>query len=222
MISRIESVETGAEARVMKNLRLRYENDGFAFTEHPSAVALPDFFGGYLPDAIAVKGDDKIAIEVKPRLAPTTAPKLAEIKQLFDGRRDWRLHVVFTNPDPLQALALPLPPPGAIREGIAEARALAGAGHLRAAFLMGWSLLEAVTRAKLREAAGPGYATGTVVQTAAMRGLISPETARGLRDLIALRNRVAHGDLSAQPESAEVERVLAAVEEALAADEPVS
>jgi len=220
MISRIESVETGAEARVMRNLRLRYESDGFAFTEQPGATALPDFFGGYRPDAIAVRGDERIAIEVKPRLAPTTAPKLAKIKRLFDGREDWRLHVVFTNPDALQALALPLSPPEAIRDRVAEARALVGAGHSRAAFLMGWTLLEAATRAKLREAAGPGRATGTVVETAAMHGLIDPETARGLRDLVALKNRVAHGDLSSEPEAEGVERVLDAVEEALTAEAP--
>jgi len=185
MISRIESVTTGAEERVMQALRARYEGDGFAFTEHPGAATLPDFFGGYVPDAVAVKGDDKIAIEVKPRRGAATEPALAAIDRLFEGRPDWRLHVVFTNPNPLQTLAIPLSSARTISDGVAEARALAAEGHMRAAFVMGWSQLEAALRLQRREAEGPGRVPGAVVETAAMYGLIDPDTARDLRVLIA-------------------------------------
>jgi REase_AHJR-like len=222
MISRIESVATGTEAQVMKTLRARYEGDGFVFTDHPRAATLPDFFGGYTPDAIAVKGDEKIVIEVKSRQRPSSEPVLTAVNRLFEGHPDWRLHIVFTNPDPLQELALPLPPLMAIRDGISEARTLIVEGHLRAAFVMGWSLLEAALRAQRREASGPGRPPSAVVETAAMNGLIDPDTARGLRDLIALRNRLVHGDLSAQPEAVQVERLLAGVEEALNAEAPAS
>jgi uncharacterized protein YutE (UPF0331/DUF86 family) len=57
---------------------------------------------------------------------------------------------------------------------------------------------------------------GTVVQTLAMDGYIAPDTERRMRELIALRNQIVHGDVVAEPAAEDVNLVLTAVEEILA------
>jgi hypothetical protein len=42
-----------------------YEAEGFSVFLHPAREMLPPFMRGYQPDAIAVKDDEKIAIEIK-------------------------------------------------------------------------------------------------------------------------------------------------------------
>ncbi len=73
-------------------------------------------------------------------------------------------------------------------------------------------------RAYSEDAAG-AHSPGTVVQALAMKGVIEPETECALRSLIALRNRIVHGDLAADPRADDVAPVLAAVDMALS-EEP--
>jgi uncharacterized protein YutE (UPF0331/DUF86 family) len=96
--------------------------------------------------------------------------------------------------------------------------ALDAGGHHRAAFLMAWPLLEAaLLHALSDDATGGARTSGAVVQALAMNGFIQPETEHRMRPLVDLRNKVAHGDLSAEPTAEDVQLVLAAIEETLAA-----
>ncbi|VUF12102.1 hypothetical protein [Methylobacterium dankookense] len=201
------------ETQFMERLRGRYEDAGFRFTLHPRAEQLPDFLGSYLPDALAEKPGRNIVIEVKDRPGPSSDHSLQDIRGLFDGHPDWHLHVAFIGGDPLQSLVLDTAAPELLRSHIEEVRDLRRAGHRRAAFIMAWSLLETALRLREEEAEGRARAPGTLVQTLAMQGYIEPETERRGRGLIDLRNRIVHGDLMAEPTDADIEQVLAAVEE---------
>ena len=53
-----------------------------------------------------------------------------------------------------------------------------------------------------------------------MNGYIEPEVENRLRTLIDLRNRIAHGDLDAEPATPDIEQVLSAVEETLSTGRP--
>ncbi len=205
------------EAQFLERLRLRYESEGYEFIVTPSRAALPPFFGSYEPDAIAQKVGSNVAIEVKRHESPTTDRALQEIRRLFDGHSDWKLNVVFMASEPLQSVNIPRVEPSTIRGRIDEVKTLCSIGHLRAGFILAWSLLEAAFRTLGGEEINRPRTPGTVVQTLAMNGYIDTIVERQLRILIDLRNRIVHGDVDAEPTVQEVELVLSAIHDTLAA-----
>ncbi|AWB21667.1 DUF86 domain-containing protein [Methylobacterium currus] len=217
MASSLRSPDGDAERHFMETLRTRYEQAGFAVQVEPAPDQLPDFMGGYRSDAVARTHGQNVAIDVRRGPGPSEPP-LPAIRRLFDGHPDWRLHVAFVASDPLRAITVPRADPARIRAHAAEIQALSAAGHRQPAFIMAWSLLEAALRAYSEDADGD-HSPGTVVQALATKGVIEPETERALRSLIALRNRIVHGDLAADPRSDDVALVLAAVDAALS-EEP--
>ncbi len=215
MTSDAQYLESETEDQFIERLRARYEENGFTFIVHPERAKLPDFLGSYIPDALAQKPGHNVVIEVKRRPTGSTERALKDIRRLFDGCPDWQFQVVFMGADPLQPVTIPAAGTAAIRSRVSEIRALMVEGHLRSAFVMAWSLLEAALRNSSREIATGPLTPGTVVQTLAMNGYIEPELERRMRDLVTLRNRVVHGDLAAEPAVADVELILSAIEATL-------
>lgn len=202
------------ERQFLEQLRPEYEREGYTFIADPGDAQLPDFLDRYRPDAIAVKNGRNIAIEVKSRQVSSAQPSLTRIRQLFEGRPDWKLRVIFVGGDPYQA-DVPASTPETIRRRAANIRALLAQGHHQPAFVMAWSLLEAAFRSLEENSDHRSYTPGTVVQTLATYGRITPDMERELRGLIRLRNRIVHGDLEAAPTKAEVEQVLSGAEAAI-------
>src|SRR5262249_30274006 len=143
--------------------------------------------------------------------------QLRKIRRLFEGQPGWEFRVVFVGSDPLQALAIPTPAPASVRSGVDEVRTLIAQGHRRPAFIVAWSLLEAALRARDGKT-NIAHTPGAVIQTLATNGYIEPDVEQRLRALIDVRNRVVHGDLMADPATADIELVLSAIEETLSAD----
>jgi uncharacterized protein YutE (UPF0331/DUF86 family) len=110
---------------------------------------------------------------------------------------------------------LPVPSRTEVLNRTKEVELLLAGGNVLAAFVAAWSLLEAALNSALPDADKRPRTPGTVVQTLAMDGLISDELEQSLRPLIELRNRVVHGDLTAEPSSADVNVVLSAVKAVL-------
>jgi hypothetical protein len=207
-----------SETEFLESLRSRYEAQGFSFAIAPALSTLPRFFGSYRPDATASKPGQNVAIEVKQHQSPSVQTRVRELRRLFEDRPDWQLHVVYMNAGPLQSIIIPAPSPHAIRTQIDEVRSLSSQGHRRAAFVMGWSLLEAALQSVDDARTSRPRTPGTVVQTLAMNGLISPQSEEQLRALIGVRNRIVHGDVAAEPSADDVALVLGAVEDTLAVD----
>lgn len=203
------------ERLFVEKLRSRYEEVGYDFQPYPDPDHLPEFMGNYRPDAIASKGNEKIAIEVKSQRSPSADLTIRRIRQIFEGHKDWQLRVIFITDDPQEAVSIPSSTPEIIQRRLTEVRELLKLGYARAAILLAWSLLEAVARIVEPSSGKRPYSPGTIVQTLAMSGHIAPELERQLRQLINLRNRLVHGDLEAEPSIDEVEMLLSAVEDAL-------
>ncbi len=204
------------EATILERLRDRYESQGFKFVAEPKAEALPAFMQGYVPDAIASRSGVNVAIEVKRDTTDVTQRQAQWIKSLFDSQPDWQFRIVYANDD--QALASQGAPPTRedVLSSLEEAQTLQARGHAKAAFLMAWALLEAALNARRGEARPRG--PSVLLQSLAMHGFISPEVERRMRPLVQLRNRVAHGDLSASVELSDVQTVIEAVRMALELD----
>lgn len=204
-----------AETNFLENLRPQYESKGYKFVTHPRPSDLPAFLASYEPDAVATKDDHNIAIEVKSRATPATQQSIQRIRKLFEGRPDWQFTVAYMGSEAFQLEDLPVMNRATLLERTQEVEQLAENGHLRAAFVVAWSLLEAALNSIQPDADKRPRTPGTVVQTLAMNGHISYETEQSLHSLINLRNRIVHGDLTVEPNEEDVRLVLAAVDATL-------
>jgi uncharacterized protein YutE (UPF0331/DUF86 family) len=219
MSSPAQEMSREGERQFLERLRSRYEADGFSFTIEPPRSTLPSFMGSYRPDAVAEKDGRHVAIEVKSRRTRSADVSLQEIRRLFKEQPEWQFSVFYAGLGSLESVTIDRAPPAVIRERIMEVRELANQGHRRPAFVMAWSLLEAVLQsAKFSEGIRP-LGPGTVVQTLAEDGYIGAETERRLRSIVDIRNRIVHGDVKIEPTKENVELVLDAAEEALNASE---
>lgn len=206
-----------AERAIIDELRRRYELAGYRFTAPPDSKLLPAFLDGYVPDAVAERPGEHVAIELKDR---TGADQLtiSALQPLFESHPDWRLRVIV-----LPQLSERSPPvlaasPEAILDRVGDVRNLMRTGDAPAAFVMGWALLEAAFRSRVSNPQAQPVGAATAVQALAMAGAISPETEERLRNLIPVRNRIVHGDISLVPAAEEVDAVIDAVGQALRAD----
>ncbi|GJD90026.1 MULTISPECIES: hypothetical protein [Methylobacterium] len=197
-----------AERRFIETLRPHFENKGYHFHLYPGKSDLPEFMKQYTPDAVAVKTDHKVAIEVKSRNNRATDLSLRLIRHLFEGHPEWQLRVFYIGDDERDSVDIPQPTSKLFLEKLAMAGDLLAQGQTQAAFLISWSLLEAAARMTETDLNGRPQPPGTVIQTLAMSGTIEPETERHLRALIDLRNKVVHGDLGAEPTAQDVETIL--------------
>jgi uncharacterized protein YutE (UPF0331/DUF86 family) len=204
-----------AERQVLNRLRAQYEAKGFEFLVEPGSQDVPAFLGSYRPDAIARGGDTSIAFEIRQRRGDRGEASLQELKRRFEEHPDWQFVVVYAADDPLKSASIAAASKEDIRKRVEAVRALDAQGEHRGAFVLAWGLLEAsLLNIEQRRTAKP-RTPGTVVQSLAMLGLLDSEAAHKMRPLISLRNRVVHGDLTAEPASEDVQIVLAAVDNAL-------
>ncbi|SFP96654.1 hypothetical protein [Sphingomonas rubra] len=207
--------ESQAELDLIGSLRQQYEAKGFSFEVAPNRQDVPEFLGSYVPDAIARRGDEYVAIEVKKSRSRASELTLQQIRSRFEGQPNWKFAVAYVAEDPLKTLTIKSATVPAIRRQVDEVRTLAEQSHHRAAFLLAWSLLESTLLHIEAEQEARPRTPGSVLQALAMLGRIEPETERRLRPLILVRNAVVHGDLAVEPTAADVSLLVSAIEEAL-------
>jgi uncharacterized protein YutE (UPF0331/DUF86 family) len=204
-----------AELDLLATMRKHYEAKGFSFEIEPGPQGLPDFLGSYVPDAIARKSGENVAIEIRESRSRTSQLSLQQIRSRFEGHPDWTFAVAYAAEDPLKTLTIKPAAVPAIRRHLDDVRTLVAQGQSRAAFLLAWSLLEATLLIVEGEEEARPRTPASVLQGLAMLGRIEPEKERRLRPAILLRNAVVHGDLTRQPTEEDVETVASVVEEAL-------
>jgi hypothetical protein len=203
------------ERDLLVSLRRQYEAKGFSFEIEPGPQGLPDFLASYVPDAIARKEGENIAIEIRKNRSRSNELSLQQIRSRFDGHPDWTFAVAYAAEDPLKTLTIKPAAVPAIERQLEDVRALAAQGQNRAAFLLVWSLLEATLLNVEGEQAARPRTPASVLQGLAMLGRIEPAWEHRLRSAILLRNAVVHGDLTKHPTAEDVETVASVVADAL-------
>ncbi|MBV9201861.1 MAG: hypothetical protein JOY83_19440 [Alphaproteobacteria bacterium] len=198
---------TTRESDFLQTLIPGYEAEGFSVFLRPTRKMLPPFMRGYQPDAIAIKDEKKIAIEIK-RDAARHAARIEQLQQTFLKHPEWELRIYYIPGRPgeedIQTLNL-----SEIDAALAEVDQLKRAGHFRAALIMAFAALEAAGRALLpRDLARPQPAN-KLVEVLASEGAVTPAEAESLRSAIGLRNSIAHGGFSLPVTEQEVEQVVA-------------
>jgi hypothetical protein len=205
------------ERQFLESIRDQYETKGFRFTIEPQDQQLPDFLGSYRPDAIAQRPGENIAIEVKHRQSQAGSAKLEELSHLFSGHPEWTFKVVYAGTNPNAALQLEPVSAEELLAYVERVEGLKAVGEYAAAFIMAWSLLEAALRSVDGQARIRPLTPGTVVQSLVMNGHLSDTLGRELTELITLRNRAVHGDITTVISAADVDTVLGAVTAVLSA-----
>jgi hypothetical protein len=154
---------------------------------------LPPFMRGYQPDAIAVRSDRKIVIEVKSN-SDKAQPQIEKLQAMFSAQTDWELRVVYAPAENAEQTVAVIS-----RERVAEnvdrLLDIFDAFGAIPALLTGWSVFEAAARSSIPKALGRPQTHGRLLEVLAADGSITPEEADALRKLGSLRNKAAHGDL---------------------------
>jgi uncharacterized protein YutE (UPF0331/DUF86 family) len=187
------SILGSSEAEVMESLLPKYQAEGFDVYVNPSPSILPPFMQAYRPDAIALKKDKKIAIEVVGSSARSDQ-KIQTLQSLFADQSDWELRVFYASPVASNK-SLEIVSTAAISESIQRVVDLKQAGHLLPALVMAWAAFEAVGRALLPHQFQRPQTPARLVEVLGSEGYITPEEADKLRLASAVRNAVVHGQL---------------------------
>jgi uncharacterized protein YutE (UPF0331/DUF86 family) len=196
------------ESDFLQSLMPGYESEGFSVFLHPSHEMLPPFLRGYQPDAIAIKDDKKIAIEIK-RDATHRAAQMEQLQKIFEEHPEWELRVYYIPGRP-QEEDIQAPDILEIDAALAEVEQLKGAGHFRAALIMAWAALEAASRALLPQNLARPQPANKLIEILASEGIVTPTEADSLRKAINLRNAVTHGHFALSISEQQVDQVVAA------------
>lgn len=184
------------ERRFLERLKENYEADGFEFFIEPPADMVPKFLGRYRPDAIAIRADGSIIIEIKSNQTDRESPKLSQIAASVASEPRWKF-VVYTLDQQESQNDLSVPEIGAVSERVQEIDDLIAKGFLRPAVIMSWSILEAAHRiivVRGEYGSSRPFSPIQTVQFLEMRGLVNYEEGRFLRETVRLRNALVHGD----------------------------
>jgi uncharacterized protein YutE (UPF0331/DUF86 family) len=190
------SVLGSSEAEVIESLLPTYQAEGFDVYVNPSPSILPPFMQSYRPDAIALKKDKKIAIEVVGS-SGRSEQKIETLQSLFAGHADWELKVFYASPMSSNRLVEIASTP-AINDSIQRVEDLTEAGHSLPSLVMAWATFEAVGRALLPEQFQRPQTPARLVEVLGAEGYITPEEADTLRTASAIRNAVVHGQLESK------------------------
>lgn len=197
------------EKDFLQTLIPSYEAEGFSVFLHPAREMLPPFMRGYQPDAIAIREDKKIAIEIKREGNSPVVAAMDELQKIFSNDSDWELRVYYIpgrlEEEDIQPSGLP-----EIDAALAEVEQLKRAGHLRAALIMAWAALEAAGRALLPQNLVRPQEANKLVELLASEGVVTPTEADSLRRAITARNAATHGQLAVPITQREVDQVIAA------------
>ncbi len=195
-------MSTQTEAEVLQQLLPELAAQGYEVYVNPGRRLLPSFLGGYEPDAVALRTDKNLAIEVT-RQSADTFKKLERITALFEGQPKWELRIVWLEPVSSQR-DLEVQPSAVIAKRIAEVQELLDKGSSEGSLLLAWATFEALARAILPDKFQRPQTPGRLVEILAKEGYITPSEADFLRVLAEKRDKLIHGELQTHASKAEL------------------
>ncbi|TDH38153.1 hypothetical protein E2A64_03240 [Pseudohoeflea suaedae] len=208
------------EMDVLEQLLPQLRADGYDVYLHPNKPLIPGFFEDFTPDAIALRGDRNLAIEVRGG-SSSEAKKLRSIQERFVGHNDWELRVIWLPSDGAE-VAFEVYGPEKLKLRLKQIEKLVSDGQFEPALLLAWATFEATARAVAAHRFTRPQTPGRIVQELAASGVLTPTEADQLRKLADKRNRLIHGDLQVQVGEDEVRQfgeVLLALVDELPADD---
>ena len=191
----MSSASSQSATVILQLLLPNLEAEGFRVFLHPSRSILPPFMRGYQPDAIAMKPDKKVAIEVKSYPSPAE-PQIRKLREMFAAHPDWELRVVYA-PTQGTEQAIAIIPHQLVVENLDRLLKVFDEAGPVPALLLGWSVFEAAARSLIPEHLARPQTPSHLLEVLASDGYVTPAEADTLRELGDARNKAAHGKLDA-------------------------
>ena len=185
-----------SERMRVEEIAQTYRDKGYDVLIEPRGDQLPNFLQAFRPDLIAHKGDEHIVVEVRTRGQVSDFPQVNELAKLVRNEADWRFQLVLLGPENSLSVAGASPfTVEEIRLKIKEVAFFVKNGHLEAAFLIGWSLVEATLRtlAVKEEIAGETATPDYLLKQMTFEGILARETYHDLKHAQQTRNAIVHG-----------------------------
>ena len=190
-----------SEQQRIQKVRQVYRDKGYDVLIEPQSDQLPDFLQAFRPDLIVHKGDEHIVVEVRTRGQVSDFPQVNELAKVVRNEVGWKFQLFLLGPEnSFFVNGASLFTVEEIRLKIKEVAFFVENGHLEAAFLMGWSLVEATLRVLAvkegieGETATPDY----LLKQMTFEGIIARETYHDLKHAQQTRDAIAHGFKSSQ------------------------
>ena len=193
-----------SEATLLESVLPELEAEGFEVFANPSPPLLPPFMRDHSPDAIALRKDKKLAIEVLHEGAPSNR-RLDRLRELFALHKDWELRVYWISPSSTTR-EIAAASRNVIEQSIKAVEDLVADGRTAPALLMAWATLEAIGRAVLPDKLQRPQPPGRLTEVLAAEGYVTPTEADHLRRLAENRSHLIHGGLETSVHEADLQR----------------
>lgn len=198
-----------SEAEVLRGVIPELEAEGYDVFIRPRPPLVPAFLGSFQPDAIAIRSDKKLLVEIVSR--PNADKELERLRGLLKDQPSWELRVILISPTTVPD-SLAVQTPAAIRQRIDEMQKLIQEGHASSAFLLGWASFEAASRLLLMEQFRRPQTPGRLVDVLAGSGYLTPSEADRRRPMAKKRNAFVHGELQADIGAEDVQQLIAVLQ----------
>jgi len=200
------SPDSRREAAVLQAILPQLEAEGFQVFPHPSRKLLPPFLSAYHPDAIALKGDQKVAIEIMPSGGRADG-KLERLRKLFSAHPDWEFRVVYAPARTLEP-SIPVASQATIEDQLRRIEENFDAAGPAASLLIAWAAFEAAARSLAPNDLIQPQSPAQLLEIMASGGYITPDEADILQILARLRNEAAHGRMDISLSRNDLERII--------------
>ncbi|MEZ4860317.1 MAG: hypothetical protein R3C14_03390 [Caldilineaceae bacterium] len=201
-----KSLKSREHQRLLEIAR-EYRQLGYEVILAPSAEQAPDFLAPFHLDMIARSQKENVVVEVRSQISLTEAPRLDAIAKAVEDKEDWRFELVVTNSKERNGLYTKdakLLEQADIRYRLQEVRDLTNEEYSDAAFLLVWSVLEAILRNRV-ESEHLDLAQDTspyLLKSLFTYGLLNQEQYQILQTALQTRNLMIHGYKAKIPFSA--------------------
>ncbi len=175
----------------------RYEGEGYQVVRDPPSSKLPKELRGFQPDLLAMKGNERVVVEIKKSSGALELNELGKLKRSVDGIPGWRLDVVWLGDMGGSALKPRQPLSNAeIKARIEDIPAGKSRQAQELELMALWAYLEAAIRNRLAavgEKETSPVPPSSLVRKAISFGLVPQGDLDFLDSLARTRNQVAHG-----------------------------
>ncbi len=182
------------------SLAKEYEGEGYTVKVEPGPNEVPEFLKPYAPDLLLYKDDEGYVVEVAAPFSQRKKGFWADLAKRIYAQPGWHFRIVILGSEDEGdgSPAYPIPTLKELKSQLLETRGLVEGGHARAALLLSWSLFEAAARLRMldhdRDPARPTSPEG-LIKGLIHYGYLGQEDFDTLREILYLRNAIAHGHL---------------------------
>jgi uncharacterized protein YutE (UPF0331/DUF86 family) len=206
----MKNIHQQIESETLNRIRNRYEAEGYRFVIRPGKPDVPRFLEGFEPDALALKGNGGVIIEVKASgKAATRSPVVEFLAREVPKHKGWKFELVLADKEGVEPSPSLQPSRSEIVSRLAEVESLVKDSNRQVALLYAWALLEAATRLTiLRDQEDKRFLPRTVVEAIASNGFLSQDEEHKLAEIGKLRTWIVHGFTRVAVDQAQVRLLL--------------